>query len=266
MDISSYLLSRKFTKDSIIGLGAVKGAPCTIKSTEHRDGVTYVTFEWTTEDGSTKRQATINIIDGASVRVWESGTHYKFGDIVLYESAFYKCTSANSDAEFDENNWEDVASFSGDYGVVDRSNLLPEFTANDRKVYYSIEDKTFYLWNGERWVAQIVGIDNAEDYSTDEKVIGSWTDGKTLFQKTINFGKLPANGDKSISYGVNNASIKKIFGYATNGTDTINIPHPATSLSEVVSVTTNASAKLLTATTGMDRSNYSAYITIQYTK
>lgn len=58
-------LSKKYTKDSLNGLGALKGAPCTIKSTKKVDGITTIEFEWTGNDGTTNNSS-IKINDGAN--------------------------------------------------------------------------------------------------------------------------------------------------------------------------------------------------------
>lgn len=47
MDILSYILSKKYTEDSIIGLGAIKGANCQIQSiVDNADGTHNITFLW----------------------------------------------------------------------------------------------------------------------------------------------------------------------------------------------------------------------------
>lgn len=65
MDISSYVLSKRYTddnvaetkqyvEDTVIGGGAIKGAPCEIQSIEEVDGGNKITFTWKLEDGSTR--------------------------------------------------------------------------------------------------------------------------------------------------------------------------------------------------------------------
>lgn len=66
MDIISYVLSRKYTQDTAIGLGAVKGANCTIKSTEETAQGNKITFEWTATDG-TKKTKTLLIKDAPTI-------------------------------------------------------------------------------------------------------------------------------------------------------------------------------------------------------
>ena len=49
---TAYALSKKYVEDTSISLGAVKGAPCTIKNITEVDGGQKVTFEWTGTSGT----------------------------------------------------------------------------------------------------------------------------------------------------------------------------------------------------------------------
>ena len=51
INVINKVISEKYTKESLVGLGALKGAPCTIKSKEPVDGGTKIVFEWTGTDG-----------------------------------------------------------------------------------------------------------------------------------------------------------------------------------------------------------------------
>lgn len=152
---AAYVLSRNYTKATAEEFGAVKGASCQIKSTEKKDGQTIITFLWENSEGKTK-ETEIRIDDGTPIYVWESGKTYKYGDLCIYESAFYRCISENHDIEFDDTKWNEIGSPDGSYDIViDSSHLPARFTSADRKMYYSMADGFFYLWNGEKWVAQI---------------------------------------------------------------------------------------------------------------
>ena len=154
IDVVTYAASRKYVEETVIGLGGLKGAPATIKSIVHQNGVNIVTFEWTGDSG-TKQQQTMEVYDGTPIYVWESGNTYKYGDLAIYASKFYRCITENSDITFDDTKWNEIGSPDGNYDIVQNSTMLPErFTAADRKMYYSIEDMEFYLWNGERWILQ----------------------------------------------------------------------------------------------------------------
>lgn len=54
LDALTYALSRKYTDSVSDSLGSLKGAPCTIKSTEETDEGTIITFEWTGTSGTTE--------------------------------------------------------------------------------------------------------------------------------------------------------------------------------------------------------------------
>ena len=162
MDIVSYVLSRKYTDNTVIGLGAIKGAPCTIKSAVHQDGQNILTFEWTGNDG-TKQTTVITIYDGTPIYEWISGDHYKYGDLVIYSGAFYRCIVANSDITFDSTKWSEIGGADSQYDIVEDSSQLPtRFTPADRRMYYSIQDCAFWLWDGYRWSLQERAITDTE--------------------------------------------------------------------------------------------------------
>lgn len=150
----SYVLSKKYTDETAIQFGGLKGAACTIKSIVHQNGQNIVTFEWKNNAGDT-RESQMIVNDGTPIYVWESGNHYEYGDLVIYESCFYRCITPNDDVEFDDTKWNEIGSPDGNYDIVQNSSLLPPiFTSADRKMYYSIEDENFWLWNGIEWAEQ----------------------------------------------------------------------------------------------------------------
>ena len=52
IDIVTLALARKYVNETANALGAVKGAPCTIKAVEETDEGNTITFGWTGEDGT----------------------------------------------------------------------------------------------------------------------------------------------------------------------------------------------------------------------
>lgn len=105
------------------------------------------------------------------------------------------------------------------------------------------------------------------NYSTDEQDTGlKWIDGSAIYQKTINFGALPSSSTtKSVEHGISNmAYIVNIFGVTTDGTNMFPIMLTDDSSTGIVRLLMNKTN--LQVWTGTDRSSYSAYITIQYTK
>ena len=155
MDIISYVLSKKYTKDTVIGLGAIKGANCTIQNVVHANGKTTITFQWTAND-DTIQTTQIEVLDGTPIYTWTSGESYNINDIVIYNSVFYICTIANSDIVFNQAKWNPIGSADSNFGIIENSTLLPSgLSSTDRKLYFSIEDGYFWLWDGTTWIVEL---------------------------------------------------------------------------------------------------------------
>jgi hypothetical protein len=190
MDIISYILSRKYTDNAIVGLGSIRGANCTIKDIVHQDGINTVTFEWEGTDGTTKTRDMV-VYDGTPIYVWESGNTYHYGDLAIYESQFYRCIVENNDATFDSTKWNEIGSPDGNYDIVQSVNLLPaRFTAADRKLYYVIDENCFYLWNGTAWVKTISNkIADLDDVNLDDLTEGDVLVWDSVNEKWVNKAK-----------------------------------------------------------------------------
>ena len=66
MDIVSYALSKKYTKESLLGGGAVVGKNVTVSSITPIDGGNRVTFSYTLDDGTVKTSA-MDVMDGNGI-------------------------------------------------------------------------------------------------------------------------------------------------------------------------------------------------------
>ena len=110
--------------------------------------------------------------------------------------------------------------------------------------------------------------DNGLIFSLEEKIVGKWIDGKPLYQKTINFGSLPNNTTKDVAHGVSNLKLMvECWGIATNPSEIMTLPRVVTGVTDPkYSVALSASTTIIKITTGYDRSSFSAYVTIRYTK
>lgn len=164
MDKKAWLLSKKYTDETAIQFGGLKGANAKITSVVKKDGQNIITFEWKNDDGDT-RETKVYVDDGTPIYNYTVGTTYHYNDLVIYESAFYRCTVDEYVAEpvIDETKFNEIGSPDGSYDIVQNSSQLPpRFTAADRKMYYSIEDNAFWLWNGTEWELQERPISNEE--------------------------------------------------------------------------------------------------------
>ena len=103
-------------------------------------------------------------------------------------------------------------------------------------------------------------------YSTEETCIGTWIDGKPLYQKTINTGNLPNNGSINLTtpnnlkliidawgviYNVNDNSYQRLLPFSAGGGNDIRV---------------DINLGTLRIVTFADWTAYQGYLTIQYTK
>lgn len=108
-----------------------------------------------------------------------------------------------------------------------------------------------------------VAIGDETDYSTTEKIVGTWIDGSPIYQKTIDIGTLPNNTTKTVAHEITNLDFvisAKGSGYRSSD-GLINIFPDAPGV-DIWLNATNINIK-----TNSDKSGYTkAYVTLQYTK
>lgn len=151
-----------YVKSSLAGVGALKGAPCMITDVDHHDGLTTITFTWR-DNNDVEHTTEVNVYDGTPIYVWESGNTYHYGDLVIYESCFYRCVYDNSDVEFDPYHWQEISAKDSDYDIVPSTAQLPvRFTSADKKMYYVYNEECFYFWNGTQWEPEFKAIPQEE--------------------------------------------------------------------------------------------------------
>ena len=113
-------------------------------------------------------------------------------------------------------------------------------------------------------------LDNAlsdYEYSTTEKVVGKWIDGKPIYEKVVNFGALPNNTIKYVAHGISNLGFMvSMFGCAMDSSNSV-IPIPEANKNAIYSVYIVVSGTNLAIETGVDRSGFTrTYIILRYTK
>lgn len=108
------------------------------------------------------------------------------------------------------------------------------------------------------------------DYSLSEVNTGvKWVDGNLIYKKTINFGTLPNNTTKTVAHGITNLGyVIKIEGTTYNPNNGHYNPIPLSfkggdTQYNVETYVTSSNIVMISTT---DRSRYSAYITLYYTK
>lgn len=114
-----------------------------------------------------------------------------------------------------------------------------------------------------------IGIDT--DYSTTEKIVGTWIDGKPVYQKTFNFGALPNKTTKYLSTGLLNCTVIDMDGVCWSSEACFKIgtfmSNNTFENNTVFYALTSSNEIRITCQTKVNLSVYSnCYITLQYTK
>lgn len=180
-----------------------------------------------------------------------ANTLFGTGEIIYYDStantfygSFIKAfvNSLTDDWDYEENNKIDVTTLSN------ANNKFPTSAA----VYTGI----------------IREIYNKNTYSNTEERVGTWIDGKPIYRKTVNFGNLPNNSSNVTAHGISDVDVfTKIEGIGVRlagGGVTLSclpIPYSGTNFIEVYAKAVN-----IEISTTSDRSAYTGYITLEYTK
>lgn len=110
----------------------------------------------------------------------------------------------------------------------------------------------------------IIPVSEYDVYSTSEQIAGVWIDGKPIYEKTINFGALPNNTQKTVNHNISNLDwVVKVECFAKDAYgNRLSVPTPSTN-----PVTLNVRNTDILVVTTSDRSSYTqTYCTIYYTK
>ena len=117
-----------------------------------------------------------------------------------------------------------------------------------------------------------VNIGTGNDYSTDEQIVGTWIDGKPLYQKTIT-GKCPnSTTPKQYAHNIANVDMIKVADAFMIWGDGVTTPIPVFSGNTSVPMYSmcitipNVDRTVFTLRADENRSAYDFYITFQYTK
>lgn len=131
---------------------------------------------------------------------YDASETYVQNAYAIYDGTLYKCTTAISTPEtFNPAHWEavlvmdEVAAGGGGGGTTVIAN--PQGAATDILNRLQVESTIYSLPSGG-------GGSSSINYSETEQMIGTWIDGKTVYEKTINFGAMPNNTSKSVNHNI----------------------------------------------------------------
>ena len=108
------------------------------------------------------------------------------------------------------------------------------------------------------------------DYSTDEKIVGTWIDGSYVYQKTISTGSLSAPADNNIAHGISNLKyVINAVGCVTNNNINYLIPYVSGRSDQndwTLTISQINATNVIVKTYNSGWSGITGYITLQYTK
>lgn len=155
------------------------------------------------------------------------------------------------------------------YGYIDSNGNKHLLSGQQDIPQYTMEQYTTLSVKPDIWVCtNYDSYYGLIDYSEVEKVVGSWIDGKPLYQKTVSCGALPNNSTKNTAHNISNIKkIVEIKGYATNGSTFVPFPYINGTNSNVVAGIYANSLNVIITTGSVDLSGYTeSYVTLRYTK
>ena len=237
MDIVSYILSKKYTDQTVDGLGAIKGAPCTVQSIVDITDGKRVTLAWESNSGVEQTQSfdIMNGEDGDTIewnQIQRSGT--KIAEVVINGSTtnVYAPNGGGGaggghtiiDPVGNNMDQEDGLQFTGNVAVSDDSensktviNIPQEVVSLTQAQYNALPSSK--LTDGKIYCISdsVGGVDGYPPliYSDEEREVGVWRDGKPLYQKTYsvdNVGSSSVLVDSSM-----NLTNIDLVGFINNG-------------------------------------------------
>ena len=103
-------------------------------------------------------------------------------------------------------------------------------------------------------------------YSTEEHLTGrKWIDGKDIYRKVVDVGALPNDTTKQVAHSITYDAIVSLTGICSNS-DNAFLPMPAVATSSAYAIELSIDITNVVITTAQDRSAFSGYVILEYTK
>ncbi len=156
--------------------------------------------------------------------------------------------------------------FTGSYLALSNTPTIPDSTSqltNDSEFAYTDQYNNFLANQDITGDLTVSGTIDYKKYKNTEQFIGYWVDNKLLYQKSFAV-TLPNNTTGSVNVNFTTEKVVNIYGTYTDGTRVYPINfHDQTSHNEINTYYENSYIKF---ETNFDGSNYTGYVTLEYTK
>lgn len=171
-----------------------------------------------------------------------------------------------NDSNFVSSDQLATVAFTGSYLDLIDDPVIPQNTSdlvNDSDFAYTDQYNSFLADQDITGNLTVTGTIDYKKYSTSEKFIGKWIDNKLLYEKSFAV-TLPNNTTGSVNVNFTTEKVVNIYGTYTDGTRVYPINfHDQTSHNEINTYYENSYIKF---ETNFDGSNYTGYVTLEYTK
>lgn len=174
-----------------------------------------------TYSGSDKRLQFLFDMVSNFAQDYDNTTTYAVGAYAIFQGILYKCIIAVTAAEdFDDTKWTQVLVMNeiGSGGGGSVVSITPTLSSGTKIADFSINGISSELY------APSGGGGSGQDYSTTEHVIGTWIDGKPLYEKTVVFNNPPLGRVDNLAHNIANIDfiVKCEWGaYDSSGGDVI---------------------------------------------
>ena len=177
-----------------------------------------------------------------------------------------KTSDLINDSEFVQSSELAEVAFNGSYNALSNTPVIPDATSDLTNDSNFAATNVNNNWSTSQTITgdiTLTGNINYKKYSTNEVIIGKWLDNKDLYQKSFGV-TLPNNLTGSVNTNLTTESVKNIYGSYTDGIRVYPINfHDQTTHNEINTFYENGYIKF---ETNFDGSNYTGYVTLEYTK
>lgn len=181
---------------------------------------------------------------------------------IMYNNPYITYNRAGYDANLNECNYDYVSDTPSQIVVVNGSTSNNQYRTNVNN-YTSRPTNTSVLWCIKYEPTYFMKV-TGHIYSYEERLVGTWVDGKPLYEKTVDFGNLPNATTKEVPHGIEDVDLIWLhdgLAKTENGTCVpLNFPCPGNM------VQTYCDKNKISITTQYNRSEYSSIVILRYTK
>ena len=171
-----------------------------------------------------------------------------------------------NDSNFVSSDQLATVAFTGSYLDLIDDPVIPQNTSdlvNDSEFAYTDQYNNFLANQDITGDLTVTGTIDYKKYKNTEQFIGYWIDNKLLYQKSFAV-TLPNNSTGSVNVNFTTEKVINIYGTYTDGTRVYPINfHDQTTHNEINTSYENSYIKF---ETNFDGSNYTGYVTLEYTK